>query len=91
MPVQGTGSHVCGVYKCGRGPGAKVPLEASSSTELAWDGGVPGDQKAHTAVELVRFQGPMEKNIKRHSRGPRPAPALGTVYIEQQSKKQSRC
>lgn len=90
MPMQGTGSHVCGVYKCGRGPGAKVPLEASSSTELAWDGGSQGIRKPTLLVELVCFQGPMEKNIKRHSRGPRPAPALGTAYIEQQSKKQSR-
>ena len=89
MPVQVTGSRVCGVCKCGRGPGAKVPLEARSSTEQAWDGLVTGDQKAHIAVEPVHFQGPIEKNIKRHSRGPRPA--LGTVYIEQQSKKQSRC
>lgn len=61
MPVQGTGSRVCGMCKCGRGPGAKVPLEASSSTEQAWDGLVPGDQKAHTACGTCTFSGAHRK------------------------------
>ena len=64
MPMQGTGSHVCGVYKCGRGPGAKVPLEASSSTELAWDGGSQGIRKPTLLVELVRFQGPWKRTSR---------------------------
>lgn len=44
MPMQGTGRHVCVAGAWGQGP-----LEASSSTELAWDGLIPGDQEAHTA------------------------------------------
>lgn len=77
MPVQGTGSHVCGVYKCGRGPGAKVPLEASSSTELAWDGGVPGDQKAHTACGTCTFSGAHGKEHQETQQRPTTCTCLG--------------
>lgn len=65
MPMQGTGSHVCGVYKCGRGPGAKVPLEASSSTELAWDGGGPrGSESPHCLWNLYVFRGPWKRTSR---------------------------
>lgn len=54
------------VCKAGRGPGAKVRLDPGSSvlTELACDG-----------LAVVLFQGLVEKNTKRHSRGPWLAPA----------------
>lgn len=52
---------------CVAGAWGQGPLEASSSTELAWDGLIPGDQEAHTACGTCTFSGPMEKNFKRHS------------------------
>lgn len=56
--------------------------------ELAGDGLVPGGtQSPPLVVALVLFQGLMEKNTKRQSRDPQPAPALATGYIEHRSKK----
>lgn len=78
-PMQRTNSHVCEVCKGSRAWG-------HSLCGLCWPGLVPGVHEPTLVVVPVLLPGPMEKNTRRHSRGPPPAPTLGTGCIKQQSK-----
>lgn len=66
----------------GQGPSRPQVLRAGRAA-LRWAG-----PQSHPFVAVVLFRGLVEKNGKRHSRGPRLAPALSTGYIEHRSRKQ---
>lgn len=73
---------------CVAGAWGQGPLRPVPSTERAWDGLILGGFRKPTLLVELAMPGPMERTSKEDTaEGPRPAPALGTVYIKQQSKK----